>query len=286
MKQLTIISGKGGTGKTIVAASFAALSDNSVFADCDVDAANLHLLLKPKIIERHEFSSGATAVIDNNICTRCGKCREICRFSAIGENFNVNEISCEGCAFCSFVCPEGAITMREEVCGEWFVSETRFGPLVHAKLGAARENSGKLVSIVRRKAKTLAEYKGHELVVIDGSPGIGCPVIASIAGVDCALVVTEPSLSGLHDAKRVIGVAEHFGIPVKLVVNKYNLNPEMTEEIENYCRSSKAELIGKISFDAAVVKALVEGRTVVEHGCSAASSEIKDIWSRLKNNLG
>jgi len=253
MKQIVIISGKGGTGKTVVTASFGALAEKKVMADCDVDAADLHLLLKPEIKERHLFKSGLTAVIDKNICTRCGKCLELCRFEAISKNFIVDPVSCEGCKFCSFVCPEGAITMEENTTGEWFISNTKFGPMVHAKLGIAEENSGKLVSLVRNQARKLAEESNLDWVIIDGSPGIGCPVIASISGVDAAIVVTEPTMSGLHDADRVIQVAKHFEVPVKLIVNKYDLNQEMTEKIESYCRDNSIDIIGRIPFDKKIV---------------------------------
>ncbi|MCK4912847.1 MAG: P-loop NTPase [Candidatus Omnitrophica bacterium] len=292
MKQITIISGKGGTGKTVIAASLAALAKNAGFADCDVDAADLHLLLNPEIKERHEFKSGLTAFINKELCTNCGKCREICRFSAISGptsggdivngDFKVDDISCEGCAFCSFICPADAIEMKEEVCGEWFISETRFGPLVHAKLGIAKENSGKLVSLVRQKAKEVAKNKGYEWIIIDGSPGTGCPVIASITEVDCALVVTEPTLSGLHDADRVIKVASHFKVPVKLVINKYDLNEEMAEKIERYCKQNNIEVIGKIPFDRLVVEAMVNGKTIIEYASNKVTECISGIWESLK----
>jgi len=285
MKQIVIISGKGGTGKTVVTASFAALAKNSVFADCDVDAADLHLLLQPEIKQRHEFKSGVVAFINQELCTQCGECRRVCRFDAIGDDFKVDDISCEGCAFCKFICPQTAIEMREEICGEWFISDTRFGPLVHAKLGVAKENSGKLVSLVREKAKEIAQKQNSKWIIIDGSPGIGCPVIASITGADCALVVTEPTLSGLHDADRVIKVAKHFNIPLRLVINKYDLNPEMTEKIENYCNDNKVEVSGKISFDKSVVKAIVEGKTIVEYNCKKAKNEIENIWDKLKSKV-
>ena len=217
MKQIVIISGKGGTGKTVITGAFAALAQKKVMADCDVDAADLHLLLEPSIRERHEFKSGKTAVIDKEKCVKCGKCIEVCRFEAINEKFNVDGVSCEGCAFCSFACPVDAIKMEENISGEWFISNTRFGPMVHAKLGIAEENSGKLVSLVRKQAKEAAEKTAADWVIIDGAPGIGCPVIASLSGIDCAVVVTEPTLSGLHDADRVISVAKHFGVLTKLI---------------------------------------------------------------------
>jgi len=238
MKQIVVISGKGGTGKTVITGAFAALAQNKVLADCDVDAADLHLLLQPTIKERREFRSGQNAVIDKKICEQCGKCKVICRFDAISQDFTIDPVSCEGCAFCSHICPVGAIRMQENTSGEWFLSDTRFGPLVHAKLGIAEENSGKLVSLVRKKAKELAEKKHCEWVIIDGAPGIGCPVIASLSGIDCAVVVTEPSLSGLHDARRVIDVSRHFKVAAKLIINKYDLNLEMSNKTEQYCQDN------------------------------------------------
>ena len=282
MKQIVVISGKGGTGKTVTTAALASLASNSVLADCDVDAADLHLLLQPRIRERHEFRSGFTAHTDLSRCTGCGKCLELCRFDAVNSDYSINPVACEGCAFCSFVCPEKAITMNENVCGEWFVSETRFGPMVHARLGIAEENSGKLVSRVRTKARELAETAGASWVIIDGSPGIGCPVIASLSGIDTALVVTEPTLSGLHDADRVIQVARHFGIPVMLLINKYDLNRDVTEKIERYCLDNEVACIGKVPFDKSVVNAVVQGKTVVEF-CGPEIKDIyTDIWDTLK----
>jgi len=281
MKQIVIISGKGGTGKTVITGAFAALAKNKVMADCDVDAADLHLLLEPSIKQRHEFKSGKTAVIDKEKCINCGKCIEACRFSAISKDFIVDGISCEGCAFCSFVCPVGAIKMKENISGEWFISDTRFGPMVHAKLGVAEENSGKLVSLVRKQAKELADKNKADWVIVDGAPGIGCPVIASLSGIDCAVVVTEPTLSGLHDADRVIQVAKHFGILSRLIVNKYDLNPDITEKINQYCKDNNIDLIGKISFDKSVVEAMVSGKTIMEHESAKVKEEISRIWDRL-----
>jgi len=282
MKQIVIISGKGGTGKTVLTASFAALAKSKVMADCDVDAADLYILLDPDVRERHLFKSGMTAVIDKDACISCGKCREICRFEAISADLVVDPVSCEGCMFCSFICPAGAIEMEENTTGEWFVSDTRFGPMVHAKLGIAEENSGKLVSLVRSKAKEIAEKQGLGWVIIDGSPGIGCPVIASISGVDYAIVVTEPTISGLHDADRVIQVARHFNVPVKMVINKYDLNPDMSCKIEDYCAAGKVPVIGKIPFDRSVVEAMVQRKTVMEFPDGKAKKNIRDIWDRLQ----
>lgn len=281
MKQIVVISGKGGTGKTVIAASLAALAENKVMADCDVDAADLHLLLEPDIKERHEFQSGATAVIDQEKCVQCGQCRNICRFEAISEDLIIDPVSCEGCAFCSHVCPVDAITMEENRSGEWFVSETQFGPMVHAKLGIAEENSGKLVSLVRQKAKELAEKNKSDWIIIDGSPGIGCPVIASLSGVDCALVVTEPTLSGMHDALRVIDAAKHFNVSTKAVINKYDLNLDVTEKIVKACEEKGTDVIGKISFNKSIVKAMVQGKTAIEAADDQAKQEIAVIWGNL-----
>jgi len=285
MKQIVVISGKGGTGKTVITGAFAALAKNKVMADCDVDAADLHLLLQPNIKERHEFKSGQTAIIDKQICQQCGKCIVACRFNAISQDFIIDPISCEGCAFCSYICPVNAIKMEENISGEWFISETRFGPMVHAKLGIAEENSGKLVALVRKQAEELAEKNNCDWVVIDGAPGIGCPVIASLSSIDCALVVTEPTLSGLHDAIRVIDVAKHFGIPVKLVINKYDLNPEMSEKIEKYCKKNGISLIGKIGFDKSVVEAMVDGKTIIEYRDTSVKGEVQEIWDILQKEL-
>ncbi|MBU1006255.1 MAG: ATP-binding protein [Candidatus Omnitrophica bacterium] len=287
MKQIVVISGKGGTGKTVITGAFASLAKNKIMADCDVDAADLHLLLNPVIKEKQEFRSGKTAVIDADKCVRCGECVNICRFNAIEDSgqYFIDPVSCEGCAFCSHVCPVKAIEMKENVSGEWFVSETRFGPMVHAKLGIAEENSGKLVSIVRKKAKELAENNKCDWVIVDGAPGIGCPVIASISGVDCALVITEPTLSGLHDADRVIQVTRHFNIPAKLVINKYDLNIQMSGKIEEYCENNGVQVLGKIGFDKAIVESMVNAKTIVEYCDGKTKKDISDIWDKLEKNL-
>ncbi|MFA5090803.1 MAG: P-loop NTPase [Candidatus Omnitrophota bacterium] len=282
MKQLVVISGKGGTGKTVVSGSLAALARNKIMVDCDVDAADLHLLLHPTIKERHEFRSGQTAVIDKKLCKKCGKCIPVCRFGAIKDDYVIECFSCEGCALCSHVCPHGAIHMEENAAGEWFISDTSYGPFVHAKLGIAEENSGKLVAKIRQIAKEIAEKRTLDYVIIDGPPGIGCPVIASLSGVDCALIVTEPTLSGLHDAERVMEVAKHFNISVKLVVNKCDLNTAVTEKIEAFCRELDVPVVGKIPFDKTVVEALVEGKTIVEYAACPAADEVKNIWEELR----
>lgn len=281
MKQIVIISGKGGTGKTVVTGSLAALADKKIMVDCDVDAADLHLLLHPTVKERNEFRSGKTALIDKKLCKQCGKCIVACRFEAIKPDFTIESFLCEGCALCSRICPYGAIRMEENIAGEWFVSDTKYGPFVHAKLGIAEENSGKLVAKIRQIAKELAQKQSLEYVIIDGPPGIGCPVIASLSGVDCALIVTEPTLSGLHDARRVIEVARHFNIPVKLVVNKYDLNIDMTGQIESFCKENAIPVIGNIPFDKIIVESMVRGKTIVEHCGGRIKGDIVKIWKAL-----
>jgi len=280
MKQIVVISGKGGTGKTVITASFASLAKSKVMADCDVDAADLHLLLHPTIRETHEFSAGKTALIDQQQCTQCGKCEEVCRFEAI-VNYLVDPISCEGCGVCFHICPEKAIKMVDNRSGKWFVSETRHGPFVHAKLGIAEENSGKLVTLVRQNAKLIAEEEKKDFVIIDGPPGIGCPVIASMSGVDIALIVTEATLSGIHDLERVAGVAHHFGIKSLVCINKYDLNLIVTRKIEEYCRGNSIQLVGKIPFDVSVTKALVRGLPIVEYSDNHVTEEIRNLWDKI-----
>ncbi len=280
MKQIVVISGKGGTGKSVITASFASLAKNKVMADCDVDAADLHLLLHPTVKETHEFSGGKTAFIDERRCTECGKCQEICRFEAI-DNCVVDPISCEGCGVCFHICPEKAIKMVDDLSGKWFISETKYGPFVHAKLGIAEENSGKLVTLVRQNAKFIAEKEKKDFVIIDGPPGIGCPVIASLSGVDIALIVTEPTLSGIHDLERIVRVAHHFGIKGAVCINKYDLNLVMTQRIEEYCRSNNIELVGKIPFDISVTEALVRGLPIVEYSNNEVTHEIKNLWEKI-----
>ncbi|MBU0629515.1 MAG: ATP-binding protein [Candidatus Margulisbacteria bacterium] len=282
MKQIVVISGKGGTGKTVVTGSLAALAQNKVMVDCDVDAADLHLLLHPEIKERHEFKIGQTAVIDRQLCVKCGQCLELCRFEAIRPDYTVESFSCEGCALCHYICPARAIRMAENIAGEWFVSVTKYGPFVHAKLGIAEENSGKLVAKIRQVARDIAKRDRLDFIIIDGPPGIGCPLIASLTGVDRALIVTEPTLSGLHDAQRVMEVARHFSVPVRMVINKYDLNPEMTDQIDGYCRDYGVPVIGRIAFDRMIVESMVAGKTIIEQASSPLIKELTEIWEQLE----
>lgn len=264
MKELVILSGKGGTGKTSLAGCFAALPEPKVLCDADVDAADLYLILDPAPAEPVEFWSGQRAWIDPEKCTRCGLCAQECRFGAI-RDFAVDDTACEGCAFCSRICPEGAITMRENLAGHWFISETPYGPLVHARLGIAEENSGKLVTAVRREARRLAEERGLGWIITDGPPGIGCPVISSLSGAAAALIITEPTLSGMHDMERVLEVCGHFGVPPLVCINKHDINPENTAKIERGCRSKGIPVIGRIPYDNIVTEALIRGVPVVKY---------------------
>ena len=284
MQEVVVLSGKGGTGKTSIVGSFAALAKSKVLVDCDVDAADLHLLLQPAIREKHEFWSGQVAVINEEKCTQCGLCQEQCRFTAI-KDFNVDAISCEGCGFCSHICPAEAITMKENMAGHWFISDTRYGSLVHARLGIAQENSGKLVALVRQQARQMAEKSGANYIVSDGPPGIGCPVISSLSGANLALLVTEPTLSGIHDLERVLGVCHHFGVPALVCINKYDINEENTHQIERYCLSQGVEVAARIPFDNTVTKAMVEGLPVVEYSRNGVSHQIEALWELVSKSL-
>jgi MinD superfamily P-loop ATPase len=284
MKEIVVLSGKGGTGKTSIVASFASLAKSKVLADCDVDAADLHLLLKPKVKEEKEFWSGQVAFIDEDKCTECGLCQELCHFGAI-KNFKVDPLSCEGCGFCYQVCPVDAITMKDSMSGHSFISETKYGYLCHARLGIAQENSGKLVALVRQNAKLIAERENLDYIITDGPPGIGCPVISSLSGASLALLVTEPTLSGIHDLERVIGVCRHFGIPVLVCVNKYDLNEENTSRIEGYCGKEGIEVAARISFDNVITEAIVQGLPVVEYSNNKVTHQIKELWQTVSAKL-
>ena len=289
MKELVVISGKGGTGKTSLSASFAILANQPIIADCDVDAADLHLILSPQVIERHEFSSGHEAIINQEQCIGCGNCLSNCRYNAItcndihfgGKIYTIDPIACEGCGVCVRFCPVLAIDFPERFCGEWMVSKTRCGPMVHARLGIAAENSGKLVSTVRNIAKRIAEETQRSLVIVDGPPGIGCPVIASLTGATKVLVVTEPTVSGEHDLERVLALTKHFGIPTAVCVNKWDINPEMTSRIEDKAQATNALVVGRIRYDRGVTLAQMQERAVVELETPCAE-DIKQIWNKLE----
>ncbi len=259
MKELVVISGKGGTGKTSLMAAFASLAENNALCDADVDAADLHLLMNPEVKERHDFQGGSIAVIDSDMCTECDLCRDLCKWDAISKSFEVDPIECEGCGVCVYLCPEQAIGFPVQTCGEWFISDTRFGPMVHARLGIAEENSGKLVTLVRQETRKLAELKNLDLIITDGPPGIGCPVIASLGGATAVLIVAEPTVSGIHDMERAAQLAAHFKVPAMVCVNKYDLNPDQAKAIENLSRNNGIETLGRVPFDPVVHKINVAG---------------------------
>jgi len=284
MKEITVISGKGGTGKTSFTGSFAALSANAVFTDCDVDAANLSLIMRPVLQETYDFKASRKAFIEEDKCIRCGLCRKLCRFGAISDALRIDPLSCEGCGVCYHACPEEAITFEEAVSGQWFISNTPYGPLVHARLGIAEENSGKLVTLVRNRVKEIARDEDRSLILTDGPPGIGCPVIASLAGASAALVVTEPTLSGVHDMERVLDVCRHFKVSALVCINRYDLDEENTREIEKYCQRQSVPVVGKVPFDKVVTEAMVEGLPVVEYSDGTVSRKIKEIWAEILKN--
>ena len=295
IKELVVISGKGGVCKTSIVASFAALADHAVFADCDVDAADLHLILQPSIQHRDDFRGGFRARILPEKCTSCGLCAGLCRYDAIisGESnesypqctFRVEDLSCEGCGVCAHFCPEDAIIMEQPVNGEWYISDTRYGTMVHARLGIAEENSGKLVSLVRREARRLAEEQKRQLIIVDGAPGIGCPVIASLTGSSLVLVVTEPTVSGIHDMQRVGELTSHFKIPTLVCINKWDLNPDLSESIYAAAEAEHMTVIGKIRYDDAFTKAQIEGISVIEFAENSVSKDIRHLWDEVKSRL-
>jgi len=284
MKEIVILSGKGGTGKTTITGSLAVLAENKVLADCDVDAADLHLLLNPTVRQQTEFWSGKVACIDNDKCTECGLCQEVCRFSAISD-YRVDPVACEGCGFCAHACPVDAISMNDNLSGQWFISETGYGSLVHAKLGVAQENSGKLVALVRRESRKLAQQEGSDYVLTDGPPGIGCPVISSLSGVNLSVIVTEPTLSGIHDLERIIGLCKHFNVPSLVCINKFDINVEITQKIADFCLREGIEVISRIPYDESVIKALIDGVPVVEYVTNGVTKEIKSLWRRVESVL-
>lgn len=291
MKEIVVISGKGGTGKTSVAASLACLARSVVLADCDVDAADLHLLLQPRIRETHDFCGGKKAAIDSSLCIGCGLCYEACRFGAIDKgpllsgqdqpSFTVNPIACEGCKVCVALCPAQAVAFDDHINGQWFVSDTRLGPMVHARLGIAEENSGKLVTVIRRRAREMAVAQKKEWLIVDGSPGVGCPVIASLTGADLALVVTEPTLSGQHDLGRVVELTRQLRIPTLVCINKADINPEIAGQIQADAQSQHLSCVGQLPYCDSFTKAQMLQVTLVEYTAGALTSQIKDMWQQI-----
>jgi len=285
MKQLCVISGKGGTGKTSITAAFASLEKNAVLADCDVDAADLHLILKPYVKKTTGFHGLKIADIDKNKCIDCKKCYESCKFDAIDEEINLIRESCEGCGVCEYVCPVDAISMVDRDSGFAYISDTRFGPMAHAMLKTAEEASGKLVTVVRNNAKELAEEKKKDLIIIDGPPGIGCPVIASITGVDLVLIVTEPTLSAIHDLERILDVSKHFDIPAIVCINKYDVNVDNANKIENYCENNNIDVVGKLPYDTIVTDAMIHEQSVIEFSDGDLADGIIKMWDKIKEKL-
>ena len=296
MKELVVISGKGGTGKTSIVAAFAALAKKAVLADCDVDAADLHLVLDPTVKQTNDFSGGKQASIIAEKCIGCGKCQDMCRFDAINLNgdrndvidktFTIDPVSCEGCKVCVEFCPVDAIEFSDHINGQWFVSDTRFGPMVHAKLGIAEENSGKLVTVIRKEAKKIAQEQKKDLLIVDGSPGIGCPVIASITASDLVLVFTEPTLSGKHDLERVAQLTANFGIKTLVCINKADINPEMSCSIAEDAGKHGLKVVGKIPYDEAFTKAQIMKATLIEYTGGDIAEKIKAMWREVTYELG
>lgn len=295
MKELVVVSGKGGTGKTSLVGALAILSHKKVMVDCDVDAADLHLIMNNKVRKTSEFIGGKQASIIEEMCTNCGMCVDYCRFDAIKyedgtgdserERYWIDRFACDGCAVCIRHCPEQAIDFKDVISGKWFISDTPFGPLVHARLGIAQANSGKLVSILRQQARLLADKNGLDLIIVDGPPGIGCPVIASTTGAGYVLLVTEPSMSALHDLKRILQLTTHFRIPTGICINRFDINPNISSRIEEYAKDQKVEVLGKIPFDLAVTKAQLEGKAVTENPSNKVTEGIEQLWINLSERL-
>jgi MinD superfamily P-loop ATPase len=286
MKELVIVSGKGGTGKTSVAASLAALASNAILADCDVDAPNLHLLLAPDIKSSEEFIEAKVAMIDPELCTSCGVCESACKFDAITPEYQVDPIMCEGCGVCYVSCPTSAIEMQERLSGYIYTSETKYGPMAHALLLAGESNSGKLVTRVRELASKLATNQKKDLIIIDGPPGIACAAISAITGASAGLIVTEPTMAAIHDLQRILELFEHFSIPVSVLTNKADLNHQKTAEIRKYCQQKKIPIVGELVYDTIMYKAVVAGRPIVEYAPkNHLSKTLEKIWKNVEQQL-
>ncbi|MCF8040699.1 MAG: ATP-binding protein [Desulfarculaceae bacterium] len=284
MPEILVISGKGGTGKTSVTGALAHLAHNKIICDLDVDAPDLHLLLQPQARQVHQFYSGNEAIIDPELCTSCGLCQEKCRFEAIVEGedaFRVDPLKCEGCKLCVTLCPEEAIAFPQRHCGTWQVSDTRMGPMVHAQLFPGQENSGRLVALLRQHARELSRENGYELILSDGPPGIGCPVISSMSGTDLAVVVTEPTPSGRHDLERVLELCRHFKVPAGVIINKCDLNLDQSKAIADYCAREGLELLAELPFDPAMVRAMVQGQVITEYQQNGLAEDLAQAWEKI-----
>jgi MinD superfamily P-loop ATPase len=288
MHEILVISGKGGTGKTSLTAAFAHISMQAVLCDLDVDAPDLHLILRPEYSEPVPFISGAEARIKSDLCDGCGTCEDMCRFNAVAKNgshFWVDSIRCEGCGVCVRFCPADAIDFLPKKCGHWAIADTRFGPLAHAQLYPGEENSGKLVAHLRQEARKLTESRGWKVLLSDGPPGIGCPVISSISGIDLAVIVTEPTPSGKHDLHRVVELCRHFNVPAAVIINKSNLNTVNSREIQSFCTDSGLPLLAKLPHDSVFIDALVHGMAVTEFSIGNASQQVRRAWGNILNIL-
>ena len=282
MRELVILSGKGGTGKTSLTAAFASFSTNMILCDADVDAADLHLLMAPDIKQKNDFQGGNEAIINPEKCTQCGLCIELCRFDAVKDTFEIDPIECEGCGVCYDLCPEQAIDFPVKTCGQWYVSDTRFGPMVHARLGIAQENSGRLVALVRQEARKIAQKKHIDLILTDGPPGVGCPVIASMGQASAVLIVAEPTVSGIHDLARMAQLAAHFKMPVMVCVNKHDLNPDQTQAIKDLAKENNITFVGQIPFDKNFTESMIQGKNIIETDKNSQTSlAVKKIWENV-----
>ena len=282
MRELVILSGKGGTGKTSLTAAFASFSTNMILCDADVDAADLHLLMAPDIKQKNDFQGGNEAIINPEKCTQCGLCIELCRFDAVKDTFEIDPIECEGCGVCYDLCPEQAIDFPVKTCGQWYVSDTRFGPMVHARLGIAQENSGRLVALVRQEARKIAQKKHIDLILTDGPPGVGCPVIASMGQASAVLIVAEPTVSGIHDLARMAQLAAHFKMPVMVCVNKHDLNPDQTQAIKDLAKENNITFVGQIPFDKNFTESMIQGKNIIETDKNSQTSlTVKKIWENV-----
>jgi MinD superfamily P-loop ATPase len=284
VKEIVVLSGKGGTGKTSLTAVFASLMSRAVLVDCDVDAANLHLLLNPLVEERHDFVGGAKARVDTTACDGCGLCIEGCRFEAIRLNgiAAVDPLHCEGCGICARICPVGAVSLESRVCGQWFLSRTRNGPMFHARLAPGQDNSGKLVSTLRQSARTLANQNGAAWILVDGPPGAGCPVISSLTGADYVVMVTEPTLSGSSDLRRAVAVADHFRVPTGIIINKADINPEIASRIEEYAAATGRDVLGRICYDPAFTRAQLSGSSVLQAASADLRLSLESAWRAVE----